>query len=53
MNSFYRFHIPDPVYFQNDAIVTNQQMGGNSKGEILAMIAEGKPLIPVCFIDSL
>ena len=53
MYSFYRFHIPDPVYFQNDAIVTIQQMGGNTKGEILAMIAEGKPLIPVCFMDSL
>ena len=25
--SFYRFHVPDPIYFQNDIRVTIQQLG--------------------------
>ncbi|MEN8156825.1 MAG: glycoside hydrolase family 172 protein [Bacteroidota bacterium] len=51
--AFYRFHIPDPIWFQKDIRVTIQQMGGHSKGEVKAMMAEGKPAIPVCHIDSL
>ena len=53
MYAFYRFHIPDPIYFHEDIKVTIQQMGGTSKGEVRTMKAEGKPLIPVCHIDSL
>jgi hypothetical protein len=34
--SFYRFHINDPVYFQNEIRVTVQQMGMALKSEALA-----------------
>lgn len=50
--AFYRFHIPDPIYFYEDIRVTIQQMGGNLKGEVQKMMDEGKPVIPVCFIDG-
>jgi hypothetical protein len=33
---FYRFHIPDPVYFHKDARVTIQVMGGPSYRQMLA-----------------
>ena len=29
--SFYRYHIPDPVYFENECCVTIQQIGGAEK----------------------
>jgi hypothetical protein len=44
--SFYRYHVPDPVYFSNDISVTIQQMGGNSKSEVIAMQEKGAPLVP-------
>jgi hypothetical protein len=33
---FYRFHVPDPVYFHEDIRVTIQVMGGPSYGQMLA-----------------
>ena len=42
--AFYRYHIPDPVYFQKDCKVTIQQMGGGNKSEIIKMAQAGVPL---------
>lgn len=45
--TFYRFHLPDPIYFQREIAVSLQQMGGARKNIILGLIEKGAPLIPV------
>jgi len=45
--TFYRFHIPDPIYFKNDFRVTIHAMGGNQKHKVIEMLDEGVSLIPV------
>jgi hypothetical protein len=45
--AFYRFHIPDPVYFKTDCRVTIQQMGGNSKGRVIELQKQNVNLVPV------
>lgn len=49
--AFYRYHIPDPVYFYQDIKVTIQQIGGCPKEKVMELIANGAPLIPIS-IDS-
>jgi hypothetical protein len=42
---FYRFHVPDPVYFRNDIRVTIQQIGFNSeKGTSDPLYSTGAPI---------
>ena len=43
--SFYRYHVPDPVYFDREARVTIQQMGGDAKSNVIKMLKDGKPPI--------
>ncbi|MBK8056046.1 MAG: DUF2961 domain-containing protein [Saprospiraceae bacterium] len=50
--AFYRFHIPDPVYFHNNCKVTIQQMGNANITEIRKMMDKGADLIPVWFIGN-
>ncbi|ATY31083.1 glycoside hydrolase family 172 protein [Sphingomonas psychrotolerans] len=45
--TFYRFHVPDPVYFRHGIEVTLQQMGGARKPIILGLMKKGAPLVPV------
>jgi hypothetical protein len=45
--AFYRYHIPDPIFFHSDCRVTIQQMGGWPKEQVKALMAEGVDLIPV------
>lgn len=45
--TFYRFHIPDPVFFKNGCRVTLQQIGGNTKEIVTTLQNEGVDLIPV------
>jgi hypothetical protein len=45
--SFYRFHIPDPVWFHRDIEVSIQQMGGAPKADVIRFQKAGAPLIPV------
>jgi hypothetical protein len=45
--TFYRFHIPDPVWFHEDIEVTLQQIGGARKNIVQGLLAKGAPLIPV------
>jgi hypothetical protein len=45
--AFYRFHVPDPIYFHRDIEVKLQQIGGAPKPEVLDMLRKGVPLIPV------
>ena len=39
--SFYRFHIPDPIYFHKNCRVTVQQIGGATKARLLELKNEG------------
>ena len=50
--AFYRYHIPDPVYFHRDCRVTLQQMGNSDKYGILAMKARGADITPVWILDK-
>jgi len=45
--TFYRFHIPDPVYFKTDCMVTLQQIGGSQKADVLELQKQGVDLIPI------
>ncbi|GMV91064.1 MAG: hypothetical protein AMXMBFR82_08420 [Candidatus Hydrogenedentota bacterium] len=45
--AFYRYHIPDPVYFHKNIRVTIQQMGGASKKEVMALLNKGVEIKPV------
>lgn len=45
--AFYRYHIPDPIYFKTDIRVTIQQMGGSRKRNVIDLLAQGVNLIPV------
>jgi hypothetical protein len=44
---FYRYHVPDPVYFQKDIRVTIQQMGGGSKAQIVGLLDKGVEIKPI------
>jgi hypothetical protein len=45
--AFYRYHIPDPVYFKTDFRVTIQQMGGNNKDIVIGLQKKNVNLIPI------
>ncbi|MGZ8554611.1 MAG: glycoside hydrolase family 172 protein [Chitinophagaceae bacterium] len=49
--AFYRYHVPDPIFFKTDIRVTLQQMGGNRKELVSALQNKGVPLIPVAIDD--
>jgi hypothetical protein len=48
--AFYRYHIPDPVYFHRDCRVTIQQMGNSDKKGIIQMKQKGADIRPVWFL---
>ena len=50
--SYYRYHIVDPIYFRTDCRVTIQQMGGSQKKNVLELLKNDVPLIPVAIIDE-
>ncbi|MCF6332686.1 MAG: DUF2961 domain-containing protein [Draconibacterium sp.] len=50
--TFYRYHIPDPIYFKNEIRVTIQVMGGNQEEKVIEFIKEGAPLIPISIQDE-
>ena len=45
--AFYRYHIPDPVFFRTDCRVTIQQIGGTMKKEVIELQEKGIALIPI------
>lgn len=45
--TFYRYHIPDPVYFQEGCKVVIQQMGGDMRDNVRKYVQDGAKLIPV------
>ncbi len=44
--SFYRFHIPDPIYFDTNCRITLQQLGGASKQCLQQIEDKGVPIMP-------
>jgi hypothetical protein len=50
--AFYRFHLPDPVYFHRDCRVTIQQMGNTSTDHLRDLIAHGAEAQPVLVLDT-
>ncbi|MEE2703251.1 MAG: glycoside hydrolase family 172 protein [Myxococcota bacterium] len=45
--AFYRHHVPDPVWFQREARVTLQQLGGHLGQKVRRMLAKGVEIRPV------
>ncbi|MHC4395710.1 MAG: glycoside hydrolase family 172 protein [Planctomycetota bacterium] len=45
--AFYRYHIPDPVFFDKDCRVTIQQIGGDDKKKVRELLKQGVPLKPI------
>lgn len=45
--SFYRYHIPDPIYFKTDCKVVIQQIGGDGTDNVMQFQQKNAPLIPV------
>ena len=45
--TFYRWHIPDPIWFHSDIQVSLQQIGGARKNIVLGLLKKGAPMIPV------
>ena len=53
--AFYRYHIPDPVYFHQDIRVTLQQIGNNWPGKrdkIREMLSAGVPMQLIRVLDT-
>jgi hypothetical protein len=49
--AFYRFHIPDAIYFNENFKATIQEIGGGFDTEVKAIAAKGVPLIPVTVLS--
>jgi hypothetical protein len=49
---FYRYHIPDPIFFKAACKVVLPEMGSNKKELVAALQAKGVPLIPVTIDDQ-
>ena len=45
--AFYRYHIPDPIYFKTDCKVVIQQIGGDGTANVMGYQNIHAPLIPV------
>jgi len=49
--AFYRYHIPDPVFFHKDIEVTIQQIGGGQPDKVKKLISNEVNLIPITVTD--
>jgi hypothetical protein len=45
--TFYRLHVPDPIFFARECEVALQQIGGANKADVLGLQAAGAPLTPI------
>lgn len=50
--AFYRYHVPDPVYFHRELRVTIQQIGGDAKEKITGLLKKNVPIRPVTIDDD-
>jgi hypothetical protein len=49
---FYRYHLPDPVYFHQDCRVTIQQMGSGSVSRLRELNLKGANIQPVGYLGN-
>jgi hypothetical protein len=49
---FYRYHIPDPIFFRQDIKVVLPEIGSGEKSQVIALQAKGVPLIPATIDDQ-
>jgi Protein of unknown function (DUF2961) len=49
---FYRYHVPDPVFFQKNCKVTLQQMGSAPVKQVMELMDKGAPLEMVSFVPD-
>lgn len=45
--TFYRYHVPDPIYFHQDIRVTLQQIGGAMQEFVKEMLANNVEILPI------
>jgi len=45
--AYYRYHVPDPIFFNSAMRVTLQQVGGNSVDKVAALVKSHVNLVPV------
>lgn len=45
--TFYRYHIPDPIFFEKECRVTIQRMGGAVKSKVIEVRKAGAKVFPV------
>jgi hypothetical protein len=45
--TFYRWHVPDPIFFDTSCDVSWQQIGGAPKADVIKMLASGVALRPI------
>ncbi|MGZ3836784.1 MAG: DUF2961 domain-containing protein, partial [Mucilaginibacter sp.] len=50
--AFYRFHIPDAIYFNENFKATIQEIGGGDNDEVKSIVTKGIPLKPVTVAGS-
>ena len=50
--AFYRYHVPDPVYFDKECRVTIQQLGSSLTSDAVELMKNGANLIPVTIVDD-
>jgi len=50
--AFYRYHIDDPVFFDEGCKVSIQTLGGAAKAEVIRIQNSGAPVIPVTFCPA-
>lgn len=45
--AFYRYHVPDPIYFETDCRVTIQAIGGYTRDGVRKLVSAGADLKPI------
>lgn len=45
--AFYRYHIEDPIFFDDGCKVAIQTIGGSSKASVVELLKKGVPLLPI------
>ncbi len=49
--AFYRYHLPDPVFFHEACRVTLQQIGNAPSGKVRELVEKGVPLTPTWALE--
>jgi len=50
--AFYRYHVDDPIYFEDGCRISIQTIGGSGNDHVIEMMDAGMPIIPVSIHPS-